>query len=271
MKRLSKLGVSKVETLANAVGGSINGRDFRALLEAYVWWNKKEAEHAEDNYRLRAVYEHKATSLAMTMLRAASKQHLKLLRDSFPAISLTTSAQYYVLTLVRLGNSKDILRIIRRVERADHDVRYWFQIEMGWAIERRMTNLGGPVPVELLRIYRKKGFWEDSRNERSRFSRKDLLPLKDSDNRALYLRMVSHAMVGAARQNNLGLLKELAQHDYRMIARAAAIRLARLAGDAGIKMLQSAVAAAIERGNGEAFGLAVRDAEIQRLGLAELW
>ena len=53
------------------------------------------------------------------------------------------------------------------------------------------------------------------------------------------------------------------------IWRAAASRLAELAGDEGIKMLQEAVTPSIERQSAEAFGLAVRDAEIQRLGLAE--
>ena len=229
-------------------------------------WPTRQAGH-----RLRAVYENKASTLAVAMLRTATKRDLKLLRESFQLISLTPSAQYFVLTLVRLGNSMDILEVIKRVERANHDIRYWFQIEMGHAIERRMTDLGRSLPIELLRISRKKGFWEDSRNERSKFSRKDLLTLKHLDNRALYLRIVAHAMIGAARQGDLDLLQRLTQHNYRMIARAAAIRLARLAGDAGIKMLQSTVAAAIERGNGEPFGLAVRDAEIQRLGLAELW
>lgn len=272
LKRVPKLRASKIATLANSVGRNLDGQDFRALLEGYVQWNKKEAEHAGDrNRRLWAVYESKASTLAMTMLRTATKRDLKLLRNSFQLISLTPSAQYFVLTLVRWGNAKDILKIIKRIERANQDIRYWFQIEMGHAVERRMTDLGGSLPIELLRISTRKGFREDSRNERSKLSRKDALPLKYSDNRALYLRIVAHAMIGAARQDNLDLLQRLAQHNYRMIARAAAIRLARLAGDAGIKMLQSTVAAAIERGNGEQFGLAVRDAEIQRLGLAELW
>jgi len=95
--------------------------------------------------------------------------------------------------------------------------------------------------------------------------------LKHLDNRALYLRLVAHAVVGAAGQNDLDLLEKLAQHDYRMIARAAAVRLAQLGGDDGIKILQSAVKEAIERGNAEAFGIALRDAEIQRFGLAEIW
>ena len=68
-------------------------------------------------------------------------------------------------------------------------------------------------------------------------------------------------------EDNLDLLQRLAQHKYRMIAGAAATRLAQLAGDEGIKMLQSAVTTAIEHRNAEPFGGAVRDAEIQRFGL----
>jgi hypothetical protein len=177
---------------------------------------------------------------------------------------LTPSAQYYALALIRIGKSSDVLKVIRRVARADHDIRYWFQIEMGRIVEKRMAELGGRLPGEFLRVHKKKGFWEDSRNRRSKFSRKDLLPLKHLDNRTLYLRLVAHAMIGAARRNDLDILKRLAQHDYRMIARAAAIRLARVAGDAGIRVLQSAVDAAIEHGNAKSFGLAVRDAEIQK-------
>ncbi len=269
LKQLPKLGASKIATLTSSAGGDRESRDFRTLLKGYVQWNKKEAELA--GHRLRAVYENKATTLAMAMLRTATKSDLKLLRESFQLIGLTPSAQYFALTLVRVGNSTDILGIIKRVERANHDIRYWFQIEIGHAIERRMTNLGRPLPIDLLRISKKKGFWEDSRNERSKFLRKDLLPLRHPDNRALYLRIVAHAMIGAAGLGDLDLLQRLTQHNYRMIAGAAAIRLARVAGDAGIRMLQSTAAAAIERGNGEPFGMAVRDAEIQNLGLAELW
>lgn len=69
----------------------------------------------------------------------------------------------------------------------------------------------------------------------------------------------------------LDLLKDLSLHEFRMIARAAAIRLAQLAGDPGIRMLQSAVTDAIEHQHAEAFGLAVRDAEIESLGLVKLW
>lgn len=62
----------------------------------------------------------------------------------------------------------------------------------------------------------------------------------------------------------------ITQHKYRMIARAAAIRLVLLSGDDGVRRLQSAVTPSIKHRNAEPFGLAVRDAEIQRFGLLEL-
>ena len=134
-----------------------------------------------------------------------------------------------------------------------------------------MKEIGGPVPIELLSIYRRKGFWDGDLSWRSKVAAKDKLPLKYMGNRALYLRLVAHAVIGAARQDNLDILERLAQHNYRMIARAAAARIVQLGGDDGMKMLQSGVTAAIDRGNAEAFGLAVRDAEIERFGLAEIW
>jgi hypothetical protein len=52
-----------------------------------------------------------------------------------------------------------------------------------------------------------------------------------------------------------------------MIARAAAVRVAQLGEDSGIRMLQSLTTDAIASERAEAFGVAVRDAETLRLGL----
>lgn len=51
---------------------------------------------------------------------------------------------------------------------------------------------------------------------------------------------------------------------------AAAVRLAQF-GDDGMATLQSDVSGAIENRVAENFGTAIRDAEIQRFGLIELW
>jgi hypothetical protein len=79
--------------------------------------------------------------------------------------------------------------------------------------------------------------------------------------------MVAHALIGASGQENLELLRALTLHQFRLIARSAAVRLVNEGGDSGIKMLQSVVAEAIDRHRAEALGLAVRDAEIQVLGI----
>jgi hypothetical protein len=55
-----------------------------------------------------------------------------------------------------------------------------------------------------------------------------------------------------------------------MIARVAAVRLAQF-GDEGMTLPQSAVTKAVEHQVAESFGAAVRDAEIERFGLIELW
>jgi hypothetical protein len=271
LMRLPRLGSSRVATLMNSASGNLSESDYMALLDAYLKWNQKEARITGDvNVRLSRVYEDKATALAMTILRVSTKRNLKALRILLEKIALTPSAQYCELALVRLGSLTDTVKTIKKVEQVGYEVRYWFQIEMGHIIEKRMEEIGGPVPNELVRICRRKGFWDGDLSLRSKVAAKDKLPLKCTGNRALYLRMVAHAIIGAARQDNLDLLERLAQHNYRMIAKAAAARLAQLGGDAGMKMLQSGVTAAIERGNAEAFGLAVRNAEIKQFGLIEI-
>ena len=84
------------------------------------------------------------------------------------------------------------------------------------------------------------------------------------------MRVVANALIGSAGLDDLKLLQALSQHEYRLVARAAAVRLAQF-GDDGMAMLQSAVSGAIEHQVANNFGAAVRDAEIERFGLIELW
>jgi hypothetical protein len=258
--------------MLSPVRGKITEKEFVALLRAYLEWNQQEAAHMNELNRFRrAIYEDKATALATAILRIATERNLKSLRSTFQKITLTPSAQYYVLSLLRVGTTKDVLRIIKKVGTSDSEVRYWFQIQVAYAIERRMLELGGRIPVTLRRLCVCKAFREDPQRGKSRFSRGDMLPVKVSFNRGLFRRLVAHAAIGAARIEDSGLLKELAEHEFHLIARASAIRLTTLGGDAGIALLQSATADAIEQGHTESFAFAFRDAEIQKLGLAKLW
>jgi hypothetical protein len=270
LKNLPRLGLAKTITLLNSISRKVREPDFLALVGAYALWNQKEASlHDYSNRRISRIYQAKATAFARTILRTSTEGNVAALRDAFTKISLTASAQYVAIALVRYGDASDVLRLIERIERADYRIPYWFQIEVGRTVGRRMRALGGSVPVELLRIYENGEFWRDPRatslkNVRSK------LPLTNLDNRALYVRVVANALIGAAGKDNLDLLQALSQHEYRLVARAAAVRLAQF-GDDAMTMLQSAVTDAIEDQVAQSFGEAVRGAEVERFGLIELW
>jgi len=270
VKKLERLGTEKVVSLLNSISSPVSESEMESLLSGYRLWNEKESGRAEShNARVARVHEEKAVGFAKTILRVSTEQHLAALRETFGRIALTTSAQYLVIALVRHGDAGDVIRLIERIAGNKDRIPYWFQIEVGRAVGRRMRELGSLVPDELRRIYENNEFWRDPRAT-TLATRRSKLPLKNIDNRALYVRIVAHALIGSAGTNDLKLLQALAQHEYRLVARAASVRLAQF-GDEGLALLESSVTRAIEHQGAENFGLAVRDAEVERFGLIELW
>jgi conflict system STAND superfamily ATPase/uncharacterized protein DUF4062 len=272
IRKLAELGAQNFVLILSPIIGPSTRSDFAALLRAYKRWNEKEAIDMELRDRVKhAPSEDKASALSETILRTATRKNLDQLRQTLSKITLTPSAQFFVLALLRIGNAKDVSQVIRKVERSSTSVHYWFQIEVARSVEKRMGELKGKAPRRLLRILAKKAFWENPLAEESKFSRKDLLSLKNAYNRTLYIRLIAHTAIGAARLEDGDMLRKLAMHDYHLIAQAAAIRLIDLAGEEGIRMLQSGVTEAVEAGQTESLALALRDAEIHKFELACLW
>jgi hypothetical protein len=270
VKRLGSLGTEKTTSLLNSISPLVAEADVQFLLDAYRSWNLKEAGITDySDKRVAEVYEEKAAAFAKTILRVSSEHNLRALRETFREIVLTPSAQYVAIALVRHGDASDVMRLIERIGQAENRIPYWFQIEVGQMVGRRMRVLLSSVPAELLRIYEHNEFWRDPRAV-SLDARPSQLPLKNIENRALYVRVVANALIGSAGKDDLNLLQALSQHEYRLVARAAAVRLAQF-GDDGMTMLQLAVTGAIEHQVAESFGAAVRDAEVERFGLMELW
>lgn len=271
VKRLARLDTEKTMSLLNSIAPPVTESGTQALLSGYRWWNAKEAGRtaSSNNRRVVQIYEEKAAAFAKTILRVSTEENLRALREVFNEIALTSSAQYIAIALVRQGDAEDVNRLVERIGGASHQIPYWFQIQVGQVVGRRMRELRSSVPDELRRIYENNEFWRDPRASTLK-ARRSKLPLKNIENRALYVRIVANALIGSAGKDDLKLLKALAQHEYRLVARAAAVRLAQF-GDEGMAMLQSSVTGAIEHKGAENFGLAVRDAEIERFGLIELW
>jgi hypothetical protein len=263
---------SKAITLLNSIQPNMAERYYPQLIDSYFFWNRREAGfkgYAET--RLRTIYESKATAVAEAILRTSSEVNLELLRSAFQQVALTTSSQYLATALICQGDASDIVAIIKRIETAESEIRYWYQVEIGQIAGRRMRDLGGPIPPELLQIVQRDDFHEDPRSVSLKSAHRLERPLKSLYNRALYIRLVAHALIGASRRDDLELLKDLSLHNYRLVARAAAIRLAQLGREVGFGILKSAVTDAIAHQRAEAFGLAVRDAEIEDCGLLQLW
>lgn len=272
LKGIRRHNVSIAVTLVNSIQPNLAEQDYLLLLDSYFFWNQKEAGFKDGtDSRLRSIYESKAKDVAETILRTSAQGNIEILRSAFKRIALTPSAQNLTTAPIGLGDASDIVAIIRRIEQSKSEIRYWYQIEMGQIVGRRMRDLGGPIPSELLQIVQRDDFWEDPRSLSLKSAHKTDRPLKSLYNRALYIRIAAHALIGGSRRDDLDLLKNLSLHKFRLVARAAAIRLAQLGKDAGFRILQSAVTDAIAHQHAEAFGLAVRDAEIEDCGLLELW
>jgi hypothetical protein len=209
VKRLERLGADKTVSLLNSISSPVTEADMRALLNRYRSWNQKEGGLTDDSdKRVARVYEEKAVAFARTILRVSTEQNLAALRSTFSEITITSSAQYLAIALVRHGAAGDVIRLIERIGGAEHRIPYWFQIEVGRAVGRRMRSLRSSVPAELLRIYENHEFWRDPR-AKSLANRRSKLPLNNINNRALYVRIVANALIGSAGTSDLNLLQAL--------------------------------------------------------------
>jgi hypothetical protein len=67
-----------------------------------------------------------------------------------------------------------------------------------------MRSLRSSVPADLFRIFENNEFWRDPR-AKSLSARSSKLPLKNIENRALYVRVVANALIGlpAALRNSM--------------------------------------------------------------------
>jgi hypothetical protein len=126
-----------------------------------------------------------------------------------------------------------------------------------------MARVGGGIPKWLIHVLRKHEFDEYiPSGERSRKSKRDLLPIRCVDNRSLYVRIASYGAMGLARKGQESILLRLASHRYGMVAAAAAARLVRLRGPPGLEQLVEGIPERIEQRQAESYAAALRLAEM---------
>lgn len=144
-------------------------------------------------------------------------------------------------------------------------------MEVARAVARRMEEIGVGIPPWLVNLLERREFWEYIFGNKRKVSSKDFLSLKNRANRSLFIRVAAYGLVRMAQKSDQEVLSRLSSHSYRLIARAAAIRVVRIAGAEGLRPLALPAEEAIKRGDAEALAGALRDAEMEHFGLAKLW
>ena len=111
----------------------------------------------------------------------------------------------------------------------------------------------------------------DQALKRASQTSKELLPIQHLENKALYIRLAAYAIIGSTNKEDYELLLKLTGHNYGLIARTAAIRFVHLFGEGSLKKLGTKVDDGIQKVQSKSLADAIRSAEIEFFGVANLW
>jgi hypothetical protein len=151
----------------------------------------------------------------------------------------------------------------------DYRIDYWNHTELGSITEERLRKVPDHIPPFLRESAETQEFWTHIDIKR----RKDalpgtLLPMRESTNRALYIRISAYGILGTAREKDQDLLIRLAGHEYGLIARSAARCLVRCFGNRALELLTAQIEESVARGKAKSIAGAVTEAELQLFAVA---
>ena len=246
-----------------AIDDRLNSRDFEQLLDAYNTWSSEEASRESPARRAKAV------ALAQAILRASRPSLIPALRTAFQGVELTHSAESVALALITHGALPEYRLVLKRVETTTRHVEYWHHMGLANAATKQLRHVTKRIPSWLRKVTERREFWEYLMPG-DRADRREILPITNRENRALYIRLVAGGLTGLGGLDDRELFCRLARHPYRLVARAAAIRLVQLSGRNAFRALADLATDVITGGNADSFAAAVRDAEFEFHGLAQL-
>lgn len=254
----------KARVMLKASRGSPSRKTFSELVRAYCEWNALET----DRYG-RSPLNAKASLLSATIRAMMITEYLPILRKCFSRMRLTSSSREITLALLQFGNRADLRLVLERISNETERIDYWNHTELGKMAGRNMQLRAKGIPKYMQKLIRAREFQEyvfptDRRQTRTR----DLLPLASIDNRALYVRLTAYSAIGASINADAEYLLQLAAHQYSLIARGAALKLAKLFGIDAFKMLSERIDDALLKGKSSSLSEALHYAEMQFYGVA---
>lgn len=268
LSEASRVPTTQAEVLLSAIGGRVSAADFGRMVSTYVEWCARET----GRYKQPAVYA-KDAALADAIARSMSAEHLPQLRRAIQRIALKPSARSLALALLKSGTVGDYRLLLNRIAASHEPIDFLNHTELGHTIAKRFSETAKRIPGFLRDIALKEEFWGAyiHPSERVSWPKKKLLPIKNVENRQLYIRLAGYGMIGSAQKADAGLLASLATHSYGLIARAAAISLVRLLGRSAFERLAKEIDRSLKKEKTEDLADAIRFAEIEYFGLASLW
>ncbi|MGI0016398.1 MAG: hypothetical protein ACREBU_23505, partial [Nitrososphaera sp.] len=264
----SRASGGAAEQLISGIRGSLSTTCFNALALAYEKCNLSDFKRQKSfGYTKSRIYRI-SSAIANAIQYTMSREHLPRLRATLRSISLTPSSRGIMYALLDHGDARDIELILDRFSDASVNVDIWNHTELGMIAAKRMETQKGGIPKFLVRIVNRNEFWEYIRSEdRPRHPKSELLPLSEVGNKGLYVRLAAYSAIGAAKLKDRKILLDLAQHYFRLVARAAGIRLIRLNGESALRQLISLLESSFEKGTAESLADAIRYAEMDYFGL----
>jgi hypothetical protein len=259
-QRLSKKNASAA---LQAVAAGVTKAGFRTLLTRFSKWTHKPPEwfHSSSNYA-------KALALSEATCGATRPDLVPILREEFSGLPLQWPSRPLILALVRHGAMRDLKVIVDRILASKENIEVWNHTQLGHEAAALAAKTSSGIPNYLSAFLKGRDFWGYlSAKDRRAAAAHEILPVKAPDNRPFLIRMAGYAIIGAAQKKDEKTLIRLCSHNYSMIARAAALRLADLFGDRALTILADEVDDAVRERTINSLAEALTQAEMRVLGV----
>jgi hypothetical protein len=264
MKFAQRVAGDRVEIILSVIDSKSSPDEFDFLLSTYVEWNSKEKDQSNKVYW-------QCNALAQAIFRAMDAMYMPRIRKIMKSLRLTQSSREIMRAVLKYGTLKDFKFLLNRIAKEEREISLLNHTELGITIARRLAEITKEMPTFLRNIGGKKEFWEYIHSEdRHKLKKTELLPIKNVANRRLYIRLAAYGMIGSAKLIDQDFLVRLSTHNYRLIARTAAIKLVRLSGDSAVRKLSLVAEDVIRSGDSEILAESLRYAEVDLYGVAKL-
>ena len=245
-----------------AINGNLTDRHFEFLLQTYVDWNMGRPQKSR-------LWASNSNALAASIYRTANESRMPFISAALDHIVLWWSSRPLVAALLKFGGPSELQAVVKKIAQADYKVDYWNHTELGSITEERLRKVTDHIPPFLREISDTQEFWTHIEVKRRKSAMRGiLLPIRESTNRALYIRISAYALLGTSREKDQDLLIRLAGHEYGLIARSAARCLVRCFGNRALELLTAQIEESVSRGKAKSIAGAVAEAEMQLFGVA---